>query len=73
MRLDIFPALLRDEAGKNEDGFDSKLFEGPEVGFDALCDGEWETAGCGEQRLLSGWALVDGLKVETSVDAEPRV
>jgi hypothetical protein len=34
--LDILPALLRDEAGKNEDGFDSKLFECPEVGFDVL-------------------------------------
>ena len=71
--LDMFPALLRDEAGKNEDGFDSKLFEGPEVGFDALREGEGETAGCGEQRLLSRWALVDGLEVVASVDAEPRV
>jgi len=44
----MFPALLGDEAGKNEDGFDSKLFERPEVGFDALCEGEGETAGCGE-------------------------
>jgi len=69
----MLPALLGDEAGKNEDRFDSKLFERPEVGFDALCEGERETTGCGEQRLLSRWALVDGLEVVTSVDAEPRV
>jgi len=69
----MFPALLGDEAGKNEDGFDSKLFEGPEVGFDALCEGKGETAGCGEQGLLSRRALVDGLEVVTGVDAEPRV
>ena len=43
--LDVLPAFLWDEAGKNEDGFDSKLFESPKVGFDALCEGEWETAG----------------------------
>ena len=73
MWLDVFPTLLGDEAGKNEDGFDSKLFEGPEVGFDALCEGEGETAGCREQRLLSRRALVDGLEVVTGVDAEPRV
>jgi len=69
----VLPALLGDEAGKNEDGFDSKLLERPEVGFDALCEGERETTGCREQRLFSGWVLVDGLKVVTSVDAEPGV
>ena len=73
MWLDMLPTLLRDETGKNEDGFDSQLLKGPEVCFDALCEGKGETAGCREQRLLSGWVLVDGLEVVASVDAEPRV
>ena len=44
--LDVLPAFLRDEAGKNEDGFDSMFFKSPEVGFDALYEGERETASC---------------------------
>jgi len=71
--LDVLPALLRDEAGKNEDGFDSKLFESPEVGFDALYEGERETAGRREQRLLSGRMFVERLEVVASVDAESCV
>ena len=71
--LDVLPAFLRDEAGKNEDGFDSMFFESPEVGLNALCDGEWETTGCGEQGLLSGRILVDGLEVVAGVDAESCV
>ena len=73
MWLDMLPALLRDEAGKNEDGFDSKLFERPEVGFDALCEGERKAAGCREEGFFSRRVLVDGLEVVASVDAEPRV
>jgi len=69
----MLPALLGDEAGKNEDGFDSKLFERPEVGFNALRDAERETTGSREQGLLSRRVLVDGLEVVASVDAEPRV
>jgi hypothetical protein len=71
--LDVLPALLRDEAGKNEDGFDSKLFERPEVCFDALGEGEGEATSCGEQRLFSGRILVDGLEIVPSVDTESRV
>jgi len=73
MWLDVLPALLWDEAGKNEDGLDSKLFESPEVGFDALCEGEWQTAGRREQRLFSRRILVEGLEVVASVDAESCV
>jgi hypothetical protein len=71
--LDMLPAFLWDEAGKNKDGFDSKLFERPEVGFDALCEGKRETACCGEQRLFPRRVLVDGLEVVASVDAESCV
>ena len=41
----MLPTLLRDEAGKNEDGFDSKLLECPKVCFDTLCNAERETTG----------------------------
>ena len=71
--LDVLPALLWDETGKNEDGFDSKLFESPEIGFDALCEGEGETAGRREQRLFSGRILVEGLEVVASVDTKSCV
>jgi len=69
----MLPTLLWDEAGKNEDGFDSELLKGSEVGFDALGNGEGKTAGCREQRFFSGRILVDGLEVVTCVDSEPRV
>ena len=71
--LNVLPTLLGDETGKNEDGFDSKLLEGPEVGFDTLCQGEGETTCCGEQGLLSRWILIDGLEIVASVDAEPGI
>lgn len=73
LRMHMLPALLRDEPGKNEDGFDSKLLKGPKVGFDTLREGEREAASCGKQRLLSRRILVDGLEVVASVDAESRV
>jgi hypothetical protein len=37
------------------------------------CEGEWETASCGEQRPFPRRVLVDGLEVVTSVESEPGV
>ena len=44
----VLPTVFRDEAGKSEDGFDSKLPERPKVCFDALCEAEGETTGGGK-------------------------
>jgi hypothetical protein len=39
-RSRIMRGWMQGKAEKNEDGFDSKFFEGREAGFDVLCEGQ---------------------------------
>ena len=71
--LHVSGALVRGDAGKDEDGFDVQFFESSEVALDACGDRKRESA-CGSQERFPRWrTVVERLKVVGGINTQARV
>ena len=71
--LHVSGALVRGDAGKDEDGFDVQFFESSEVALDACGDRKRESA-CGSQKRFPRWrTVVERLEVVGGINTQARV
>jgi hypothetical protein len=59
----LLPTFIRDETRENKDRLYMQFFECTEVGFNALCESERETACRGKKRLSRGRIVGQELEV----------